>query len=114
MIKRDWFKRQIEILAQVLAVVLGLKEKGDIQGSIAEIETAVQKAFGMSGKLALGLGAEDFLSLACRGDKPTPELLSTLAGLFQEWGALLEIQGLSADAASARARAQELLDWRQT
>ena len=109
MIKRDWFKRQIEILAQVLAAALGLKQKGDIQGSIAEIETAIQKAFGMSGKLALGFSLEDFLSLACRGDKPTPELLSTLAGLFQEWGTLLETQGYSADAAAALERAQDLL-----
>ena len=61
MIKRDWFKRQIEILAQALGIVLGLKQKGDIQGSIAEIETAIQKAFGMSGKLALGFGIDEFL-----------------------------------------------------
>ncbi|MEK7746433.1 MAG: hypothetical protein AAB576_07195 [Elusimicrobiota bacterium] len=109
MIKRDWFKRQIEILAQALGAALGLKGRGDIQGSIAEIETAIQKAFGMSGRLALGFSLEDFLSLACRGDRPTPELLSTLAGLFQEWGALLEAQGSAAEAAAARERAQDLL-----
>ena len=109
MIRSDWFKRQLAIVAQALAVVLGLKEKGDIQAAAATLEAAAQKAFGMSGQLALGLPIDEFVSLACRGDAPAPELLTTLADFFREWGGLFEIQGRKAEAAAAADRAQALL-----
>lgn len=110
MIRRDWFKRQVEILAQALGVVLGLKQKGDIQASVAAIETAIQQAFGLSGKLALGLPLEELLAFACRGVKPSSELLSGLAKLFGEWAELLDAQGSADQAALARERAQALIE----
>lgn len=109
MIQRDWFKRHLEILAQALGSVLGLKGKGEVQAAAAAIEAAIQKAFGMNGKLALGLRLEDFLSLACRGEEPSPELLSAMARLFNEWAGLLETQGRRAEAALSLARGQTLL-----
>lgn len=108
MIRRDWFKRQVEILAQALGVVLGLKQKGDIQASVAAIETAIQQAFGLSGKLALALPLEELISFACRGVKPSAELLSGLAKLFSEWADLLEASGSADQATLARERAKAL------
>jgi hypothetical protein len=108
MIRRDWFKRHVEILAQALGVALGLKKKGEATAAVAVIEAAVRSTFGLSGTLALGLSLKEFLSLACRGEKPSPELLSTLAELFREWAGLLEKEGRAAEAASALGRAVEL------
>ena len=93
MIRRDLFKRHVEILAQALGSVLGLKSKGEIQAAVAALEAAIHKACGMSAKLALGLPLEEFISLACRGEEPSSELLSALARLFREWAGLLETQG---------------------
>ena len=107
MIQRDWFEQHIEILAQAIGAALGLKEKGEIQASIAGIETAVQKIFGMSPKLALNLPLNDFIKLTCRGEEPSPKLLSTLAKLFQEWADLLKAAGRDQDAELARIRARE-------
>lgn len=109
MIRRDWFKAKVEAVAQGLGVVLGLRKKGDILGSAAAMEAVVQEAFGMSGVMALGLPLEQFVFLAFRGEKPSPELLSKVGELFLEWASLLEAQGRSAEAASARARSQGLL-----
>ena len=108
MIRRDWFKRHVEILAQALAAALALKKKGDIPGSVAAIEDAVQKTFGVNGKLALNLSLEDFLAFACRGTEPSPELLSALGDLFQGWADSLKAQGSTAAAALALARARAL------
>jgi hypothetical protein len=108
MIRRDWFKRQIDIVVQALGLVLGLKQKGEIQASIGALEAAVLKAFGMSGPLALGLPLDEFISLACRGESPSPELLSALADFFREWGGLLAAQGRGAEAAAAADRAEAL------
>ncbi|HVE12831.1 MAG TPA: hypothetical protein VNI01_05515 [Elusimicrobiota bacterium] len=108
-IRRDWFKRQVSILAQALGAALGLRKKGDVEASLQAFENALHEAFGMNGKLALALPLESFLSLACRGEAPDPELLSSLAELFREWGDALAERGLAADAAAARSRAQELL-----
>ncbi|MBI5883726.1 MAG: hypothetical protein HZB91_11555 [Elusimicrobia bacterium] len=110
MIHRDWFKRHLEILTQALGAVLGLKAKGDIQAAAAAIETAIQKAFGMSGKLALGLQFGDFISLACKGEEPSAELLSAMSKLFQEWAELLEAQGRTAEASLSRTRGQAILE----
>ncbi|MBI5630617.1 MAG: hypothetical protein HY921_07020 [Elusimicrobia bacterium] len=109
-IRRDWFKRQVEILAQALGSALGLKQKGETQASIAALEGALQSAFGVSGKLALGLSLQDFISLACRGEEPSAELLAALSRLFSQWAALLEAQGRSSEASAARSRAQVLLE----
>lgn len=108
MIRRDWFKHHVDIMAQALGSVLGLKNKGEIQAATATLEAAIHKAFGMSGKLAIGLPLEEFISLACRGEEPSSEFLSALAKLFREWAGLLETQGRPAEAASALARAQAL------
>ena len=109
MIRRDWFKRHVEIMAQALGAVLGLKSKGDIQAAAAAIEAAIPKAFGMGGKLALGLPIEEFITLACRGEEPSAEFLSASAKLFREWAGLLETPGRATEAAAALARAQALL-----
>lgn len=110
MIRRDWLKRQVEILAQALGSVLGLKRKGEIQAALAAIETSVQRTCGMSGQLALALPLEEFIKLACRGEDPSPELLSAMADIFREWASLLNTQERRAEAASALARAQELVE----
>ncbi|MDD5627547.1 MAG: hypothetical protein PHU21_00665 [Elusimicrobia bacterium] len=104
MIRHDWFKRQVDILAQAIGAVLGLRGRGDIQASISAIESTIRKTFGMDGKLALTLSPEDFLSLACRGERPSTKLLSKLADLFGEWAELLQAQGSSSEAAAALAR----------
>ena len=108
MIKREWFRRQIEIIAQAVGTVLGLKQKGDIQAAIEQAESTIKKVCGMDAKLALGLDVKDVVSLACRDEEPTPEFLSSLAGLFVEWAELLESQGRAAEAGAARERAQAL------
>lgn len=109
MIRRDWFKNHVEIMARALSAVLGLKSQGDIQAAASTLEVSLNKAIGMSAKLALALPLEEVLSLACRGQEPSCEFLSTLAKLFHEWAGLLETQGRTAEAASAQARAQALL-----
>ncbi|MBI5624403.1 MAG: hypothetical protein HY924_11550 [Elusimicrobia bacterium] len=113
MIHRDWFKRQLEVIVQALGTVLGLKAEGEVQTAAAAVEAAVQKAFGMSSNLALGLRIEDFLTLACRGEEPTAEFLSGMAKLFAEWAGLLDAQGRPAEAALSKSRSQTLADLAQ-
>lgn len=108
MINREWFKRQVEIIAQAVGAVLGLKQKGDIQAAIEQAESTIKKVCGMNAKLALGLDVKDAVSLACRGEEPTPEFLNSLAELFGEWASLLASQGRAVEADAARARAQAL------
>jgi len=108
MIRRDWFKQHVEILAQALGAAVGLRKKGEIPAAVAAVEEAVRKSFGLSGQLALGLPLKDFLSLACRGEKPTAELLSASAELFREWAGLLRTEGREGEAASAFGRVDEL------
>ncbi|MBI3297851.1 MAG: hypothetical protein HYZ75_06795 [Elusimicrobia bacterium] len=107
-IRREWFKRHLEILTQALGTVLGLKGRGEVQASIAALESALEKAFGMNGQLALAFPLEQFLSLALRGEKASPELLDALSRLFTEYAALLESSGRNSEAASARERAAAL------
>ncbi|MBI5202045.1 MAG: hypothetical protein HY925_10700 [Elusimicrobia bacterium] len=108
MIRRDWYKRHVEILAQAIGNMLGLKQRGETQAAIAAAEKAVREAFGMDGKLALGLSLEQVLFFACRGEKATPELLATLADLFSAWGEALDAAGRSEDARRAAERTIEL------
>ncbi|MBI4345822.1 MAG: hypothetical protein HY553_03140 [Elusimicrobia bacterium] len=108
MIRRDWYKRHVDILAQAIGAALGLKKKGDVQASIAAIEEAVRKTFGTHGKLALMLPLDQFLSLACRGEKPSAELLAELERMFLEWAALLEAAGDPVQAQAARSRARDV------
>ncbi|MCX5794273.1 MAG: hypothetical protein NTY77_02100 [Elusimicrobia bacterium] len=114
MIQRDWFMNHIEIMVKALSAVLGLKNKGEIQAAAAALEAAIHKAFGISEKLALALPLEEVLPLACRGQAPSSEFLSTLASLFREWAGLLETQGRPAEAAAALSRAQALLQLAQS
>jgi len=109
MIHRDWFKHHVEIMMQALAAILGLKAKGATQAASEACKAALQKAFGMDGKLALVLPLDELMSLGCRGQSPSPEFLAAAAKLFQEWAGLLETQGRPAEAAAAAARAQALL-----
>lgn len=114
MIRRDWFKRHLEMIAQALGVALGLKEKGEVQAAIASIEASIQEAFGMSAKLALGLPLHEFIKFACRGEAPPPELLALLEKTFLEWAELLTAAGRTGEAALARARAQEVVLMRES
>lgn len=107
MIRRDWTKRHIEIMAQAIGAILGLKAKGETQGAIAAAEKAVRDAFGMNGKLALDLPLEQVLFFACRGEKASPELLASLAELFDAWAGALQAHGRDADSVRARKRAAE-------
>ncbi|MDE2291845.1 MAG: hypothetical protein KGL53_07160 [Elusimicrobia bacterium] len=108
MIRRDWFKRHVEVLAQCLGTVLGLRKKGEVQEAAAVLETSLQKAFGLGAPLCLGLPLEEFLRLACRGVPPSAEFLETLSGVFAAWGELFAAQARPEDAAAAQARADEL------
>jgi hypothetical protein len=109
MIRRDWFEQRIEILSQAIAAALGLKAKGDVQAAIVNMENAFTKAFGMNVELALGFPFDQFLSFACRGEKPTPELLEAMAKTFAAWSDVLKAAGRDADAALAHERSQECL-----
>jgi len=82
MIRRDWYKRHLEIMAQAIGNILGLRKKGDLQAATQAAEKAMRDAFGMDGKLALGLPLDQVLFFACRGEKASPELLASLADLF--------------------------------
>ena len=111
MIRRDWFEQRIEFLAQAIAAALGFKAKGDVQAAIENTEAAFSKAFGMKAGLALGLPLEQFLSFACRGEKPTPEFLAALAKTFGAWADILKAGGREAEAAMAQERAAECLKY---
>lgn len=108
-LQRDWFKSTIDLLVAALGAMLARKKKGEIEAAVAEADGAILKAFGVSGKLALGLTLKDFMMFACRGEEPSPELLQTLSKLFTEWADLLDAAGRTQDAALARARARECL-----
>lgn len=104
-IRRDWFKTKVDILAQVAGAVLGLKGKGEVLQAAVKLEEGFRSAFGLDPRLSLALPFKDFLTMACRDVKPTPELLAALAGFFDDWAGLLEAQGLGGEAAMARERA---------
>lgn len=104
-IRRDYFKTKVDILAQVAATLLGLKGKGAVQEAAVKLEEAFRRAFGFDSRLALALPFEDFLKLACRDVKPSPELLASLAKHFDAWAEALEGSGRPDVAALARERA---------
>ena len=104
-IRRDWFKNKVDILAQAAGAVLGLKGKGEVLQAAVKLEEAFRSAFGMDPKLALALPLEDFLKMACRDVAPSPELLASLAGFFDDWAEVLEAAGRKDEAALARERA---------
>ena len=108
-IRREWFKRQIDVLARALASALGFKKKGETQAAQTSIETALRDAFGMDPRLALGMPLDQFIEFACRGEAPAPELLTHMADLFREWAELLSAAGREGDAALARQRLEECL-----
>lgn len=70
-----------------------------------KLEEAFRQAFGFDARLGLALPFEDFLKMACRDVKPSPELLASLAKHFEDWAEVLELSGRSSDAALARERA---------
>lgn len=106
-IRRDWFKSKVDILAQAAAAVLGLKGKGAVLEAAVKLEEAFRSAFGMDPRLALAVPFADFLKMACRDVKPSPELLDSLARFFEDWGEALEASGRTDEAALARGKAAE-------
>lgn len=104
-IRRDWFRHKVELLAQAAGVVLGLRRKGAVLEAAVKLEEAFRSAFGMDPKLALAFPFEDFLKMVCRDVAPSPELLASLAGFFEDWAEVLEAAGRPGDAALARERA---------
>ena len=101
-IRRDYFKNKVDIFAQAAGAVLGLKGKGEVLQAAVKLEEAFRQAFGFDARLALALPFDDFLKMACRDVKPSPELLAALARFFSDWAYLLESQGRPDDAAMAR------------
>ncbi len=108
-IQRDWFERQADVLVQAIAAALGFKAKGDIQAAVAEAEGALRRTFGADPRLALGLPLEQFLSLVCRGERPSEGMLAALSKFFAAWAELLESSGRQAEAYAARQRSAECL-----
>lgn len=106
-IRRDWFKNKVDILVQAGALVLGLKGKGQVHEAAAKLEEAFRSAFGMDPKLALAIPFADFLKLACRDVKPSPELLASLTRFFDGWAEVLEAAGRVDEAGLARGKAAE-------
>lgn len=106
-IRRDWFKEQVEVLVQALGAALGLKKKGEVQAAVERADDGFHKAFGMNGRLAIGLPFDQFLFLALRGETPSEERLAALAAAFKEWGEVLEAAGRQAEADAAFKRAEE-------
>lgn len=104
-IRRDWFKRHVETLAQAAGTVLGLKRAGQVRQAEAEAAQSFRQVFGMDARLALALPLKDFLDLAFRGVRPSGEALAALAGHFELWADLLEASGRADEAALARERA---------
>ncbi|TPW21658.1 MAG: hypothetical protein FD126_470 [Elusimicrobia bacterium] len=72
-----------------------------------KLEEAFRAAFGMDPKLALALSFADFLKMACRDVKPSPELLASLTLFFDDWAEVLEASGRGDEAALARGKAAE-------
>ena len=104
-IRRDYFKAKVDILAQAAATLLGLKGRGAVLEDAVKLEEAFRQAFGFDGRLALALPFEEFLKMACRDVKPSPELLAALAKHFSDWADVLEASGKADVAALARERA---------
>lgn len=90
-IRRDWFKTKVELLSKA---------------GVNPTE-AFRSAFGMDPNLALALPFADFLNMACRDVKPSPELLDSLSRFFDGWAEVLESSGLGDEAALARGKAAE-------
>lgn len=90
-IRRDWFKTKVELLTKI----------GEAP------EDAFRAAFGMDPRLALAVPFADFLKMACRDVKPSPELRDALTRFFEDWAAVLEASGRGDEAALARGKAAE-------
>lgn len=107
-LEQDWVKRLVDGLAGAIAGALGLKKKGETREAAAAMEKGLEKALGMSARLALGLSLDDMLRLSCRGEEPDPQVRAGMAEAFTQWADLLEASGQAPLAAAARARAAEL------
>lgn len=90
-IRRDWFKDKVELLSKA-----GVNP-----------EEGFRSAFGMDPRLALAVPFADFLKVACRDVKPSPELAAALAGFFADWAETIEASGRHSEATLARERAAE-------
>jgi len=62
-IKQDYILRLIEQLAQFLARILKLHEKGDYDAAMLAIEDALKKLVGLDLKLVEAIGLEDLVNL---------------------------------------------------
>ena len=95
----------VQEFAQVLACVLGLKQKGEYAAGLREIDRALKKFWDIDPERAGELSLEDWIGF-CRAEGTAAEQsLMALAGLFQEQGELHAIEGRSDSSRQSQALA---------
>lgn len=93
MIRRDYFMKLVQEFAQVLACVIGLKQKGEHVAALREIDRALKKIWDIDPERAGEMSLEDWIGF-CRAEGTAAEqCMVALAGLFQEQGELNLLAG---------------------
>lgn len=93
MLRKDWLLRQIEMLAALVHRLLQLREAGDEQGAIEEIETSYHDLFGLDPRLIGLLPAELLLDKVKSGEFVDATKGITLAILLREDAVNYQTQG---------------------
>lgn len=105
MIRRDYFMRLVQQLADALARVVFLKKTGRNEQALKEIEQTWQGVFGLSGEVALKLSVNELIALCDGAADPLAEKCVLLADLLKEQGDLYALQDRIPDGRECHARA---------
>ena len=111
MVRKSYIERQVEMLGQVLARVLGLKERGDASGALDAVRAGGRQLAGMDLDTLARLSDEAVLSLLT---SPQTGVLDAgkaviAAALLDEQAQIRESQGETNAARAARSKAAVLL-----
>lgn len=93
MLRKDYLLRQIEMLSGFVARLLKMREAGDEQGAIDEIEQAYQELFGLDPRLISLLPNEFLLDKLRSGEYLDADQGFTLAVVLREDAANFQAQG---------------------
>lgn len=110
MVRKSFIERQVEMLGQVLARILGLKERGDASGALEAVRAGGRQLAGMDLDTLTRLSDEAVLSLLT---SPQTGLLDAAkaviaASLLDEQAQIRESQGETNAARAARTKAAVL------
>ena len=109
MFTNDYIMRQIEMLVQGIALIMGLKKEDRQEEATDLLSGTLVKFFGLSDKAVEELSWESLMSFASPGYAPNEEKCALLAQLIKEKADIAAAHGAKEEAAELYAKALNML-----